>query len=131
MANFGHFQRFSWKVEKSRFPQNGKIQGVSTLKFFLVESLDIFMFRLNIKLHTSVPRFLKKFFSLIFCFNLPNFTTLSGCLLKNLTFVQKLVSILVKIVYSFSKKINELKSETNNQWIWSFLKAASLTPILP
>ena len=34
----------------------------------------------------------KKIFSLKFGFNLPNFTTLGGCLLKNWTYVQKLVS---------------------------------------
>ena len=34
----------------------------------------------------------QKFFFLKFGFNLPNFTTLGGCPLKNWTFVQKLVS---------------------------------------
>ena len=38
-----------------------------------------------------------KFFSLIFGFNLPNFTTLGGCPLKNLTFMQNLVSYYICI----------------------------------
>ena len=46
------------------------------------------MLSLNLKCHPSVPSFIKKEFSLIFGFNLPNFTTLGGCPLKNWTFVQ-------------------------------------------
>ena len=49
------------------------------------------MLSLNLKRHPSVPGLIE-FFFLKFGFNLPNFTTLRGCPLKNWTFVQKLAS---------------------------------------
>ena len=74
------------------FGQKGRKQNaMANFGGVYFQSLDICMFRLNLTRHPSVPGS-NKFFFLKCGFNLPNFMTLGGCPLKNLTFVQKLVS---------------------------------------
>ena len=92
-SQYSHLEGFLAISEESRPPNlNGQFWGVYFLSQKRLQSLDICMLRLNLKRHPSVPGLIEKNFSLKYGFNLPNFTTLGGCPLKNWTFVQKLLS---------------------------------------
>ena len=64
MTNLGYFQRFSWKVEDSWPPLKWQNTGVKHFNFFKIcfLSLDVCMFKLNLKRHPSVPRLIEKKF---------------------------------------------------------------------
>ena len=85
-------QRVFWPKVKKADPQFwGSL--LSSLCLKNASELRFLHVKVEPKTPSHCPRVdQKKFFSLKFGFNLPNFTTLGGCPLKNWTFVQKLVS---------------------------------------